>query len=177
MHKEDVSKFEESHENITRSFSMLYAGGLLSKRKYWKSRSALGTYSMGTITTKDYLQGKRLSLSGGIPIPKTLSYKDLMFKAVMFCRGNAGERRSPTIFAGGTPFLLTKTMRGGTRFPLPRIEPLGTPFITCDVLFELSELSETLQHHSINIVKVTNVLRDLWEASNHWSTRLEQRWW
>lgn len=80
MHKEDVSKFEESHENNTRSFSMLYAGGLLSKRKYSKSRSDLGTYSMGTITTKGYLQGEILSSSGGIPIPKILSYKYLMFK-------------------------------------------------------------------------------------------------
>ena len=44
-------------------------------------------------------------------------------------RGNAGERRSPTIFAG-TPFPLTKTKRGGTPFPLTRIKPRGTPFIT-----------------------------------------------
>ena len=35
----------------------------------------------------------------------------------MFCRGNAGERRSPTIFAGETPFPLTKTKRRGMSFP------------------------------------------------------------
>ena len=77
----------------------------------------------------------------------------------MFCRGNAGERHSPTIFAGGTPFPLTKTMRGGTPFLLTRIKPLGTPFIMCDVLFDISELSETLQHNSINIVKADKCIK------------------
>ena len=32
-------------------------------------------------------------------------------------------------------------------------------FMTCDVLFELSELSETLQHHSINIVKADKCIK------------------
>ena len=68
-------------------------------------------------------------------------------------QGERGERRSPTIFAGGTLFPLTKTKRGGTPSPLTRIKPRQTPFITCDVLFELSELSETLQHRSMYIVK------------------------
>ena len=80
IHKENVITFEESQQNINRSFSMLYAGGLLSKRKYAQSRSALGTFSTGTTTTKGYLQRRRLLVSGDIPLPKILSYKDLMSK-------------------------------------------------------------------------------------------------
>ncbi len=80
IHKQNVRKFEESQQNINRSFSMLYAGGILSKRKYAQSRSALGTYSIGTTTAKGYLQRQRLLFSGEIPLPKVLSYKDLMSK-------------------------------------------------------------------------------------------------
>ena len=78
LHKKHVSKFEASQENVTRSLSMLYAGGLLSKRKYAQNRSALSTFSTGNVTEKGYLQRKRLLFSGGIPIPKILPYKDLM---------------------------------------------------------------------------------------------------
>ena len=80
IHKENVITFEESQQNINRSFSMLYAGGLLSKRKYAQSRSALGTFSTGTTTTKGYLQRRRLLVSGDIPLPKILPYEDLMSK-------------------------------------------------------------------------------------------------
>lgn len=59
---------------------MLYAGGLLSKRKYAQSRSALGTFLTGTTMTKGYLQKRRLLVSGEIPLPKILSYQDLMGK-------------------------------------------------------------------------------------------------
>ena len=75
--KKHVSKFEASDENVTRSLSMLYAGSLLSKRKYAQVRSALSTFSTGNITEKGYIQRKRLLVSGGIPIPKILPYKDL----------------------------------------------------------------------------------------------------
>ena len=74
IHKENVITFEESQQNINHSFSMLYAGGLLSKRKYAQSRSALGTFSTG------YLQRQRLLVNGDIPLPKILSYKNLMSK-------------------------------------------------------------------------------------------------
>ena len=80
IHKQNVSKFEESEQNVNRSFSMLYAGGLLSKRKYAQTRSSLCTYAIGTTTEKGYLQRRRLSLSGGIPLAKVLSCKDLMSK-------------------------------------------------------------------------------------------------
>ena len=51
--------------------------------------------------------------------------------------------------------------------------------LMCDVFFELSELSETLQHRSMTLTSwtPTDVLGDPWEASNHWSTSPEQRWW
>ena len=52
----------------------------VSKRKYAQSRSALGTFSTGTTTTKGYLERRRLLVSGDIPLPKILSYKDLMSK-------------------------------------------------------------------------------------------------
>lgn len=45
--KNEVSKFEGSRDNVTRSFSLLYAGGLLSKRKYAHIRSALGCSCIG----------------------------------------------------------------------------------------------------------------------------------
>ena len=38
----------------------------------------MGTFSTGTTTTKGYLQRRRLLLSGDIPLPKILLYKDLM---------------------------------------------------------------------------------------------------
>ena len=59
---------------------MLYAGGLVSKRKYEHNRSALSTYSIGTATTKGFLRRRRLVFGGGIPIPKVIPYKDLMSK-------------------------------------------------------------------------------------------------
>ena len=67
IHKQDVSKFEESEQNVNRSFSMLYAGGILNKRKYAQTRSSLRTYAIGTTTENGYLQGRRLSLSGVYP--------------------------------------------------------------------------------------------------------------
>ena len=41
INKKHVSKFEASDENVTRSLSMLYAGSLLSKRKYGTSQVSL----------------------------------------------------------------------------------------------------------------------------------------
>lgn len=76
--KDDVTKFEGSRENITRSFSLLYAGGLLSKRKYAHIKSSLSTTCIGTKTTKGYLKRKRIQIGGGIPLPKVLSYKELI---------------------------------------------------------------------------------------------------
>lgn len=80
IHKKNVKAFELSQQNVNRSFAMLYAGGLLSKRKYEHNRSSLSTYSIGTATKKGYLQRRRLSFGGGVPIPKVLPYKDLMDK-------------------------------------------------------------------------------------------------
>ena len=58
INNKHVSKFEASDENVTRSLSMLYAGSLLSKRKYAQVRSALSTFSTGDITKKGYIQRK-----------------------------------------------------------------------------------------------------------------------
>ena len=79
MYRADVCKFEKSQENITRSFSLLYAGGLLSKRKYAQVRSSMATYSTGAVTAKGYIQKKRLSM-GSVHIPKVLPYRKLMCK-------------------------------------------------------------------------------------------------
>ena len=49
---EEVKNFEMSKDNVTRSVSLLYAGGLLSKRKYLQTRSALSTQCIGTKTEK-----------------------------------------------------------------------------------------------------------------------------
>ena len=60
--QKDVKKFEESQENVTRSFSLLYAGGLVSKRKYQETRSALGTPYLGIKTERVIFKGRELSL-------------------------------------------------------------------------------------------------------------------
>lgn len=78
--KKDVTEFEKSPENTSRSLSILYGAGLLSKRKYAHVRSALSTTCLGMTTAKGYLQKSRLKLGGGIPLLKTLPYKKLISK-------------------------------------------------------------------------------------------------
>ena len=75
---EEVKNFEMSKDNVTRSVSLLYAGGLLSKRKYLQTRSALSTQCIGTKTEKGHMQRKRIKLESGMPFPRILSYKNLM---------------------------------------------------------------------------------------------------
>ena len=76
-----LKDFENSQNNIIRSVSLLYAGGLVSKRKYEQTRSALSTSSTGRKKTqKGYLQRRRMNIGFGYSIPKIISYKTLMSK-------------------------------------------------------------------------------------------------
>ena len=58
---------------------------------------------------------------------------------------------------GGTPF--PHYFRWGNAVPPDKNQTSGHAVHHCDVLFELSELSETLQHHSINIVKADKCIK------------------
>ena len=78
---EEVKNFEMSKDNVTRSVSLLYAGGLLSKWKYLQTRSALSTQCIGTKTEKGHMQRKRSKLESGMPFPRILVYKNLMQRA------------------------------------------------------------------------------------------------
>ena len=78
-----------------------------------------------------------------LPLLKCLQLSDVL-------QGERGGTPFPHYFRWGNAVPPDKNKAWGNAVPLTRIIPPGTPFITCDVVFELSELSETLQHRSKN---------------------------
>ena len=95
-------------------------------------------------------------------------------QSAMFCRENAlpplfslGERRSPW-----------QKPSVGERRPPWQESFLGERH-SSRVMSFLSFLNSPKPYNTVQWTswKPTNVLRDAWEASNHWSARLEQRWW
>ena len=78
--KNDVKVYEQGEENFIRSLALLYAGGIIGKRKYEQAKSALVTKNTGKLTKKGFLSRQRIKFSFGIPVPKPLAYSDLMEK-------------------------------------------------------------------------------------------------
>ena len=78
-----------------------------------------------------------------LPLLKCLQLSDVL-------QWERGGTPFPHYFRWGDAVPPDKNKAWGNAVPLTRIIPPGTPFITCDVVFELSELSETLQHRSKN---------------------------
>ena len=71
--KKEVKKFEASTENLLRSITVLYSGGLLSKEKYMAIRINL-TMS----TSKNRKQRAGLEFMSGVALPKRLPYDKLI---------------------------------------------------------------------------------------------------
>ena len=57
---------------------LLYAGGVIGKVKYMQGRSALVMRHTGKSTKTGTPSKQRITFGFGIPIPRPLSYKDLM---------------------------------------------------------------------------------------------------
>lgn len=76
--KTAVKSFEKHQDNSIRSCALLYAGGVMSKRKYQQTRSSLSTSYTGSKTEKGFLKRKRISVGFGYTIPKIVPYKKLI---------------------------------------------------------------------------------------------------
>ena len=76
--KKEAQEYEKSNENFIRSLSLLYAGGVIGKVKYMQGRSALVMRHTGKSTKTGTPSKQRITFGFGIPIPRPLSYKDLM---------------------------------------------------------------------------------------------------
>ena len=75
-----VKEYEKCDQNVIRSLSLLYAGGVIGKVKYQQSRSALVMKNTGKLTKKGSISKERIKFGMGIPIPKPLSYGALVAK-------------------------------------------------------------------------------------------------
>lgn len=75
-----VKEYEKCDQNVIRSLSLLYAGGVIGKVKYQQSRSALVMKNTGKLTKKGSISKARIKFGMGIPIPKPLSYGALVTK-------------------------------------------------------------------------------------------------
>jgi len=76
--KKEAQEYEKSNGNFIRSLSLLYAGGVIGKVKYMQGRSALVMRHTGKSTKTGTPSKQRITFGFGIPIPRPLSYKDLM---------------------------------------------------------------------------------------------------
>lgn len=74
----ETQEYEKSNENFIRPLSLLYAGGVIGKVKYMQGRSALVMRHTGKSTKTGTPSKQGITFGFGIPIPRALSYKDLM---------------------------------------------------------------------------------------------------
>lgn len=73
--KEQMKCFENSQENFVRSVNTLYKGGIASKQKYNAVRSSL---AMCLDETSAGVCRKHINLMKNIPVPRLLTYKNLL---------------------------------------------------------------------------------------------------